>query len=99
MSIFIKISQADKLIIQRVKIIVEPTDQMCGLAAMADRSDSNKQSACNRRPLTGLTAENFLYAGYRFSSHIEDARDISSASADTGTDHTDYHAIPDKRWH
>ena len=64
---------------------------------MADRSDSNKHSASNRRPLTGLTAENFLYAGYRFSSHKEDVRDISSASADTGTDHTDYHEIPDKR--
>ena len=97
MSIFIKISQADKLIIQRVKIIVEPTEQMCGLAAMADRSDSDKQSVSNRRPLTGLTAENFLYAGYRFSSHKEDVRDISSASADTGTDHTDCYQIPDKR--
>jgi len=64
---------------------------------MADSSDSNKQSASNRRPLTGLTAENFLYAGYRFSSHKEDVRDISSASADTGTDHTDCYQIPDKR--
>jgi hypothetical protein len=68
-----------------------------GLTAMADRSDSNKQSASNRPPLVGLTAENFLYAGYRFSSHIEDARDISPASTDTATDPTDCYQIPDKR--
>ena len=65
---------------------------------MADSSDSNKQSASDRRPLIGLSeTENFLYAGCRFSSHIEDARDISSASTDTGTDHTDCDQIPDNR--
>ena len=65
---------------------------------MTDSSDSNKQSACDRRPLVGLSeAENFLYAGCRFSSHIEDARDISSAITDTGTDHTNCDQIPDNR--